>query len=712
MRRFLNFCLLLVVLASVGFVLYRAKLLPLGRSGSQPVSNPTPAPVASRESLRISVSHRPEALLVSALKRLLEAENRAIEVVPFDPESSWLELAAGELDLVVAPLGEAVTAQARFQAGKFLFASGMSQGYDLVLSRGALESAPKTLGISGSEGGELFAVSKFPEARLISAENQKQLQSWLSEGAVQAAVLESASLPSELRGGKTLTATSVEAPVPTVVVLSRAMSEEGSENGPRVEVLLHTLESWNGLIGYLANQPDLLRSALKPEADELGVDLDVLLKDYRFLTPNEGRDALLSSAQAGGLKQTFDLLVLARTANLSAPDWSAVLELPVYLQAALPGGSQASAPPSPSAGLVAIPTPQETPTVAATRGPAATGGDGGTHHFAGAAPGDPWPEPLITKKVAKALSFAPALAGPLVGVATEKGFVAFGVDGKQVFEASEGGAPLATPVGADGIFYLMTAGTLSALDGQGKAAWTYTFEGTPGNTVLLTPSEVVFTLETSAGYQIVAVSKQSGEATWQDALSSPPASPPVLASGPKPLVLLVDETGAVRTWDARSGSAGWQTPLPKPTFLSPAALGDALAVSDSEGGVRLLSLADGSQSWEVELGTALAGSPTLTETLVLVPANDTYLYALDRANGEIKGKLRLAVPLSAPAVVVDDHAYCVDELGGVHSISLPGLKLNWSQSLASKGVPLNGPVFSADSWAALADDGSLFTYPR
>ncbi|MCF3971978.1 hypothetical protein, partial [Pseudomonas aeruginosa] len=81
--------------------------------------------------------------------------------------------------------------------------------YDLVLAAPALQGAPTSLGISGSEGSELFAISKFPEARLVAADDPKQLQGWLSEGAIGAAVLQSASLPPELsQSAKRLSATS------------------------------------------------------------------------------------------------------------------------------------------------------------------------------------------------------------------------------------------------------------------------------------------------------------------------------------------------------------------------------------------------------------------------------------------------------------------------------------------------------------------------
>lgn len=715
MRRLLNFCLLLVLLGSVGYLLHKAKLLPFGRTSTPDPTPTTAAPAPARESLRISVAHRPEILLVSALKRLLEAENLKIEVVPFNPETSWMELAAGELDVVIAPIGEAVTAQARFDAGRFLFFSGVSQGYDVIMANAAIDGSPKTLAVAGGQGGELFAIGKFPDSRLVPAASQQELQSWLMEGAVQAAVLESASLRDELaQSGKKLGATSPQGPMPTVVVLSRGLLEENASTTPRIEVLLRALDSWNGLIGYLSSQPELLRSTLKPDAGEMGVDLDVLLRDYQFLTPDAGRAALVESCDQGLLKQTLDLLVLARTGNLTAPgDWATVLELPDYLASALPGGEtvgQLPATPAVTATPGAAASPEVSPTGVETPAPTDSAGAMPTHTYAGAAPPESWPEPRKMPKVRQALDFPPALLGEVTAAATARGLEAWDDNGKPAFKLTEGGAPLAPPLADESAFYVLQAGTLRALDVKGKTLWAFPFEGTPGEQIVLTPESVVFTLDGNAGYEVLAVSKKSNQVVWRRPLASAAASPPVYAYGGQPLVIVLDEQGNASAWNAQSGGPVWQTSIGKPTFLPPASGGDEMAVLDPDGAVRLLSLADGTPTWEIDLGTPLAGTPTLTEGLVLVPAKDTYLYALDRGDGAIKQKRRLSVPLSSAPIVVGERVYCCDELGGVHSLSLPDLGLDWSKSLAKS--LLRGPVFTPDYWALLSSDGTLLLYDR
>lgn len=361
MRRLVNLFLILVLLGAVGFLLVKARIIHLPERSADSQSTAA-APPPPRENLRVSVARRPETLIVTALQRLLEAKNFKVEIVAFNPETTWMELAAGELDLVVAPIGDAVTAQARFNCGRFLFVSGLSEGYDTIISKAPLSGSPLSLGIVGGRSSELFAIEKFSKARLLIADDQAQLRGWLTEGAVQAAVLESAGLKGELaEKGVKIGGTSADAPMPTVVVLSQTLAQENPDNQIRLKILAAALESWSELIGYLSARPELLLSTLRPEATDMGVDLDKLLTDYRFLSPTEGRQALLQGSQEGLLEQTLGLLLLAKTSNLTGPDWQKTLAIPPSLDRILNSPVVLSSSPTPMATPTASETPSPTP---------------------------------------------------------------------------------------------------------------------------------------------------------------------------------------------------------------------------------------------------------------------------------------------------------------------------------------------------------------
>ncbi len=703
MRRLLNFCLLLVLLGAVGFLLFRAKVLPWPDAKANPVASPTQAPVVVRDTLRISVAERPEVLLVSALKRFLEAENLKIELVPFDAETTWMELAAGEIDLVVAPMGEAVAAQARFQAGHFLFVSGLSQGYDLILGKSGLDGAPKNIGVSGGAGHQLLALKNYPESHLLNADNTADLQNWLQEGAIQAALLESANLAPDLtRKTQRLSATSAETPLPTVVVLSRTLMQENETTAVRLKILLAALDSWTRLVGYFTSQPELLRKTLGPEAQEFGVDLDTVLKDYRFLPPDVGRETLQQNLDNGNLNESMDLLVLAQLRNVSTPDWNQVLSLPPSLEAALAAKGTNSNPASLS----------PTPAVAATPADVfPSTPDAADHHYSGSAPPDPWPAPLAAIAVAGPSPFAPVVLGDaILGIPGNDGFHFYSPDGSLILSKSDAGPLQAAPLADDSRFYLFYQSKLIALDAAGQEIWTLDFVGTCSKTAVLAEGRIIFTTSEAKSHQMKAVNAEDGTLIWEVALTAAPASPPVFSMGTQPTVLSLDENATLHAWNARTGSVLWQSAVGKPSFLPVAAFADAIVISEPNGAVRLVSVEDGSKLWSAELGTPLAGSPTMTQDEVLVPAKDTYLYGLSRKNGSISWKTRLSVPLSEPPVVVADHVYQTDEAGGVHSLSVPGGTLNWSKSFGT--AELQPPVFSASFWVLAGTEGQVSVFQR
>ncbi len=656
------------------------------------------------------MAQRPERLIVNALQRLLEAERLKVEIVAFNPETTWMELAAGEIDLVVAPIGDAVTAQARFNCGRFLFVSGLSEGYDTIISKTQLPGPPLSLGIVGGQSGELFAIGKFPEARLLTADDQTQLQGWLTEGAVQAAVLESAGLKGELaQKAVKLGGTSPDGPMPTVVVLSQTLAQESPENQTRLEILAATLESWKGLIGYLNTQPELLRSILRAEASAMGVDLDKLFQDYRFLSPGEGRQALLQGSQEGLLKQTLDLLVLAKTSNLTSPDWEKTLAIPSPLNQLL--SSPVSAAISPTPNPRATPAAIGTPTAEATRSTTiASVAFEGTNYVSGSAPTAPWPEPT-TFKVEKALDFAGALTDTRVGICTAEGFAAYSLDGKLAFDSKEGGVPTSSILADPSTFYVTRAGQLQAIDEQGKVLWKFPFEGRPGQTPLLTDTHVIMSVSSRNEHKVVAVARETGEVSWQGALEKAPTCAPVFADTPLPRVLVIDEAGQLTAWNAQTGGVNWQSALSKPTSLAPAVRGDVLAVAHPEGNVVLVSLVDGRQLWENQLGTRFTAAPTVTDSAIILPATDNTVYALKRENGEIQVKVPLESLPSSPLVVVGENAYLCDQNGGAHGFALtPKLSLEWSINPAK--TALQAPIFSTQNFALISTDGSVRIYPR
>lgn len=713
MRRLLNFIFILVLVGSVGYIFIRPDLLPLQKSsplGSNPSASPSPS---ARKSLRVCVVGRPEVLLVNALKRLLETEGQKVEIRAYDVETSWMELAAGEIDLMIAPIGEAIIGQARFQAGQFLFTSGLSTGYDVVLASKASATPPQSLGIVNGQGCELFAIAKFPNSQLLAAENEADLQNWLAQGAVQAAVLQKASLSGELsKSMVSLSATDSQHPMPTIVVLSQAMRGKTSANEARVDVLLALLGKWKELIGYLERQPDLLRSILKREADELGIDLDIMLKSYSFLRPEKGREALLKSLEEGKLKETLDLLALARVSNLTTPNWQETLEPPSYLaEVLLEAGSEAL---SSSAGVA--PNPDE-PTALAS--PVVENSQNanialGSRQFPGPAPKDPWPTP-VNLKVSQSLGFSPAITDDLIAVATIDGLSAYLPNGELSFKYAISNLafkPLANP----NALYLLTVNSVTAIDTSGAELWRLAIPGKAVGDPVLTSDNLIIPIETENGeQQILTLSAENGSIKWQNSLKEPITSPIVSVADDKAEVLLTNGGGTLSCWQAEQGNLLWEASLSSLQALPLAVKGNLLAVAYPNGDIELRSLNNSSIIWQTSLKTALSAAPSMTAdgATLLIPAASGTLYGLAVDSGQLAYKESISPSsLSAP-VVVDDHAYLSDQTGSLHCLAIKdaGLSRQWSKPLG-----LTTPTelaFKASFWLlGPGKDHSLLIYSR
>lgn len=719
MRRFFNFCLLVVLLTAIGYVLWRADLLPFKLGGNSGSGLP-PVTAKARDTLRVAVADRPERLLIAALDKLLEVKSQKLEVVEYNPETVWLELSAGEIDLVVAPLGEAVKAQGRFHAGRFLFTSGLSEGLDQL--RALKEGTPESVGVTARSGQELYALQNFPESKITLAKSHQQLEGWLLEGAVKSAVLQSAALSKETSKASVILAqTSAEKPEPTVVVLSRVFEAGATEIdlSARVEVLNEALKSWKGLVDYLETQPELLRSNLKNEAEKFQLDVDLVLSDYRFLTPAYGRAVLVQEQSAGLLQQTLDLLVLANVPNLTAPDWPNVLRVPDSLAAAFPNTQvEPSVEPSPEASLApdSTPAPEASPTPKSTSRPEATPPRvrlrvPGTHHASGSAPPDVWPKETLKTSVQAPRRWPPALTSR-TAVVTYGGLVrGIGLERASQKFLFKGAGKLAGPPLTDGSkFFVYNRTTIFCLDDEGTIKWNYNLPGEPTEELALAkPVLVVSTANGSGGGVVIALDTESGDVKWQVALPDPPTSAPCLAQGSQPAVVVADGGGKLRAWNAETGSVLWKVSLGDPIYITPSAYQGQVAVCEGLGRVRLYSVDDGSKTWDEDVGSSLTAPPTVTSDYVLIPAKDTYLYAYSRQDGELEWKVRLQSALSESPIVVGGRIFQSDEDGRMHVSDRDGNLI--STETYGRGW-LSAPAFSRRGWCMVDVNGTFLYYER
>lgn len=705
MKRVINAILLLILVGAVLYVAFMAKLIPNPFDRKPGPVTPATSTVVQRETLRVSVADRPEKLFMASLQRLLAVDGHKLELVEYNPQTVWLELAAGEIDVVIAPLGEAVKAQGRFQAGRFLLFTGESIGLDKVIAWPEAATADR-VAVQQAAGTDFLARQMLPEATVVPAAEAKELEAWLRGKAVQAALIDTSSnAPELLEKFKVLSTTSEEQPMPSVAVLSKAFAENSQqqEYTARRDTLVAALQSWNRLVGYLDTQPELLKSTLKSEAAEMGVDLDRLLEGYRYLSPSRGRQALLDSQEKDSLKETLDLLVLSGVSNLTGPDWNSTIEAPSFLEPSWSLGASAEALPNPEAVL------QPTPAVAATPGATTTPqisspSSVATYHYQDFTLPGSWPEPELVGKARESLVHAPALSQKAIAVATSDNLIIHPLGEKKAEQTALGAPPTTAPLSDGRSFYYGTEDKIAAVNSAGKEIWSLKVQGSPFGASAVVDSKLLYALGSEQGGRLLCLDSIDGEILWEQALSSPPASGPVvggLQTGNA--VIVLDQTGEIRAFALENGANLWTHKLDEASFLSPAAGYGKLAVTYPSGEVVLISLQEGKRIWEVSLDSSLTAPPTLINSGVLVPSKDTYLYMLAAETGDIAWKTRLSQTISEPAVVAGNQIIQSDEGGKVHTLTLDGTlvsSVEVTNSWVSRVVPFDGRWAVGDSSGA------------
>lgn len=706
MKRVINAILLLVLVGAVLYVAYVAKLIPnpFNRKPG-PVTTATPT-VVQRETLRVSVADRPEKLLMASLKRLLAVDGHKLELVEYNPQTVWLELAAGEIDVVIAPLGEAVKAQGRFQAGRFLLFTGESIGLDKVIAWPDAATTDR-VAVQQAAGTDFLARQMLPEATVVPAADAKELEAWLQGKAVQAALIDTSSnTPGLVEKFKVLSTTSPEQPMPSVAVLSKSFADNShqQEYTARRDTLVAALRSWNGLVGYLDTQPELLKSTLKAEAAEMGVDVERLLEGYRYLSPGRGRQALLEFQDKDSLKQTLDLLVLSGVSNLTGPDWNTTVQAPSFLEPSWSLGASTDGLPAPEATLEPTPLISATPGATITPQISTPTNLVATYHYQDFTLPASWPEPELVGKTRDSLTHAPALSQKAVAVATTDNLIIHSIGEKKAEQSPLEAPPTTAPISDGRSFFCGIEDKIAAVNSQGKEIWSLKVQGSPLGAAAVVEGKLLYALGGEQGGRLLCLDPIDGEILWEQALASPPASGPVVGNlSAGNAVVVLDQTGEARAFALDNGANLWTHKLDEASFLSPAAGYGKLAVTYPSGEVVLLSLQEGKRIWEVSLDSALAAPPTIISTGVLVPSKDTYLYLLSAETGDIAWKTRLSQTISEPAVVAGNQIIQSDEGGKIHTLALDGTlvsSVEVTNSWVSRVVPFGGRWAIGDSSGA------------
>ena len=195
---------------------------------------------------------------------------------------------------------------------------------------------------------------------------------------------------------------------------------------------------------------------------------------------------------------------------------------------------------------------------------------------------------------------------------------------------------------------------------QVKLKWQYASEGNVISTPLVINDLVI------AGNSIGAVDALSilnGKRKWSYRGSGPVYSSPA-SEGNK--IVFGSADGFVYCLNAENGYVLWKLKTGKAVLGNPLILNGKVYIGASDGKFRKISLKTGKEIWHFDnLGGAVTSTPVLYKNKIIFGAWDTFLYALDTANGNLQWKwsngsaIRNYSPAACIPVVKDDVVYVV-----------------------------------------------------
>ncbi len=298
------------------------------RSEQQPVPRPL---TLTPHTVRVAVEGRPSELPLYALHALLSKAEGAgqvtLEIDQFpEPGERWRQLAAGEIDLVLASLDEFALAVPRFNPGQVLFATSLSVGSDAVVARADMPEAQvlRVAFVSGSPG-------EYLTARLVAQETDRVIlpipaptlavaSDWYEKGAVQALAVCQPALSVYLkRGDRVLVQTSSQDSIPQVWVASRQALR--NERTPRVSRgdLEEVAGAWFILISELRQQPGLALGAIARGNDTQVSEVEKAFEGLEFLSLQESQ-ALSAQVLVPQLDLLASFWSLSGALNAHKPD--------------------------------------------------------------------------------------------------------------------------------------------------------------------------------------------------------------------------------------------------------------------------------------------------------------------------------------------------------------------------------------------------------
>lgn len=160
---------------------------------------------------------------------------------------------------------------------------------------------------------------------------------------------------------------------------------------------------------------------------------------------------------------------------------------------------------------------------------------------------------------------------------------------------------------------------------------------------------------------------------------------------------------------AQDGSLLWKFETRNTLWTTPASDGKVVFLPALDHHLYALQLSDGSQVWKKDLGSALTGTPLLTEDGTLyVSTLEGNLFALKAADGSQVWMAQTGGRLWSAPVLKDDLLYVGNAANKVSAISVKDGSIAWQQDAGSQVI--GGGIFVKDGVAFATEGGSLIAW--
>jgi outer membrane protein assembly factor BamB len=178
----------------------------------------------------------------------------------------------------------------------------------------------------------------------------------------------------------------------------------------------------------------------------------------------------------------------------------------------------------------------------------------------------------------------------------------------------------------DGQLYMVTTtGELIAIAGS-RVAWRAVMPG-PGVGRPAVAGDTVYAAYAAVSGRpggIVAAARADGRSLWRAPLDDGPVTGPSVGS----VLVVPDESGALRALDRETGDRLWDAPVEGALNTRPLITQGSVFVGNADGRVHRFDPDDGGEAWSVDLGATVSADPVLLGDLLVVGLSDGSLVGL------------------------------------------------------------------------------------